>query len=166
MLIRLHLFVTVRRPPSSTPAVSSAASNVYKSQAAASPGDRALLGQAGRSQAEPGSGSGRLPASRSIWQASEKQLIRLHETHTFELDLQNRSFRLREMTTFRTPKPIDSQSALDDPRPDDPKAPHIFPSGQKHHTSAAKCVVFPAWQNETNQIPLLNVTLSNARLFI
>ena len=57
-------------------------------------------------------------------------------------------------------------SALDDLSPDDPTAPHIFPSGKKRHASAAKCVVFPAPQNVTNQIPLLNVALSNARLFI
>ena len=57
-------------------------------------------------------------------------------------------------------------SALDDLSPDDPTAPHIFPSGKKPHASAAKCVVFPAPQNVTNQIPLLNVALSNARLFI
>ena len=33
----------------------------------------------------------------------KKSLFRLHETHTFGGDLQNRSFRLREMATFRTP---------------------------------------------------------------
>jgi hypothetical protein len=32
-----------------------------------------------------------------------KQLIRRHETHTFRRDLQNRSFRVREMPTFKTP---------------------------------------------------------------
>ena len=49
--------------------------------------------------------SGRLLASRSISQASEKHLIRVHETHTFGRDLRNRSFRLRERHTFRTPSP-------------------------------------------------------------
>ena len=67
-------------------------------------------GQAGPGRAGPSrarlvrdAGSGRLPASRSIWQALEKQLIRQHETHTFRRDLQNRSFRVREMPTFKTP---------------------------------------------------------------
>ena len=69
-------------------------------------------GQAGPRRARPSrarlvrdAGSGRLPASCSSWQASEKQLIRLHETHTFKRHLQNRSFRLRKIATFRTPSP-------------------------------------------------------------
>jgi hypothetical protein len=60
------------------------------------------LGQ-GCGLAVAGLGSGRLPASRSIWQALEKQMIRQHETDTFWWDLQNRSFRLCGMPTFRTP---------------------------------------------------------------
>ena len=56
-------------------------------------------------------------------------------------------------------------SALDDPRPDDPTAPHIFQSGKKRHASAAKCVVFSGpRKNATSQNPLLNLKGQRAQM--
>ena len=124
-------------------------------------GNRALPGQAGRSQDEPGSGSGRLPASRSIWQASEKQLIRLHETHTFERDLQNYSFRLRETTTFRTPSTHLPwmTSARITPRH------RTFFRAEKSVTPLRRNALFsPARKNVTSKIPLLTLKGQRAQM--
>ena len=44
-------------------------------------------------------------------------------------------------------------SALDDLSPDDPTAPHIFPSGKKRHASAAKCVVISTTKKKQRKCP-------------
>ncbi len=41
-------------------------------------------------------------------------------------------------------------SALDDLSPDNPTAPHIFPSGTKRHASAAKCVAISTMKKNNN----------------
>ena len=93
-------------------------------------------------------GSGRLPASCSSWQPSEKQLIRIYETHTFERRLQNRSFRLREMPTFRTPSshpPWMTQARLAQ------RQPRKLAVKINVRASAAECDFFTRPRNSSDQ---------------
>ena len=87
---------------------------------------------------------GRLPAGRLICEAW-KQTRFVYAKCTI---LQNRSFRLCETTTFRTPSP---HSPWMTPARMAKRRHKFFQATKKHHTSAAKCVVISGPKKHTKQ---------------